>query len=673
MSTNPGVKYVKEGQQHRRIDIQIMRGIAVLAVLLFHTKESWFTAGYLGVDVFFVISGFVVTPLISRIFFQRNGLRTKDSISGLREFYARRFFRLAPALGVTLILSLVLIFLFGPVFDHVRFTSQGLAALFLLGNLGAYSFSGGNYFAPNPNPLIHLWSLSAEEQIYFFLPLVIFLFLYFTSKRKVISLKPVILFLGISAYLADVALRMFPHLLQQFGISDVQGFMFYSPVSRLWEFCFGSTAYFFAINATIIFGKIVKYFNYVIAILIGGLLFLPINGYKFQSLTISFLAAIALFFGSFECLPRILHRGFSWLGDRSYSVYLIHMPLLYVAAYSPVLERIRSIAIMIAFSVSIAAGATIYQHIEERFRVKHVKPIFRVSTFRTLFVYFILIPLFLLSGMRYSAVQNYWGLNPNPILPVYASDADPNCLIAVTPCEYLIQNGKGPALLIGDSHAGPLFQTFTEAMMAEGVSSYVWQKNGCYFVSKNLVSRRDADLLGYDVPRPDEPQTCFSHNESIIKWLESHPKSVVFISQRSSSNRPISMSETAFRNLLLRNLVYLKSLSAHLIVIGPNPEFPDAKQFFGDSQLIWQKAYTPLKSFPVTSMIVEPMRDSGFFSVKLAAKDIHYLDLISPFCTSKTCTRWYQSRWLFVDDDHLSPYGAEKIKPLIQGIASLNF
>ncbi|MEI8366753.1 MAG: hypothetical protein WCF65_10090, partial [Parachlamydiaceae bacterium] len=63
-----------------RLDIQVLRGIAVLAVLLFHTRESIFTAGYLGVDVFFVISGFVVTPLISRIFIIENGLQSSDSL-----------------------------------------------------------------------------------------------------------------------------------------------------------------------------------------------------------------------------------------------------------------------------------------------------------------------------------------------------------------------------------------------------------------------------------------------------------------------------------------------------------------------------------------------------------------------------------------------------------------
>jgi peptidoglycan/LPS O-acetylase OafA/YrhL len=120
-----------------RRDIQVLRGLAVLAVLLFHAEESYFPLGYLGVDVFFVVSGFVVTPLILQIFTdQANGWGV---LSNLRYFYMRRFYRLAPALAVMLSISAVTIFLLGPIADHQRFARQGIATLLLVGNFGAYS------------------------------------------------------------------------------------------------------------------------------------------------------------------------------------------------------------------------------------------------------------------------------------------------------------------------------------------------------------------------------------------------------------------------------------------------------------------------------------------------------------------------------------------------------
>jgi peptidoglycan/LPS O-acetylase OafA/YrhL len=134
-----------------RNDIQALRGVAVLAVLLFHAFDTIFPKGYLGVDVFFVISGFVVTPLILRIF---TGASPQSVYKELRAFYRRRFFRLAPALTVTLAFTAALLFLIGPISDHQRIARSGIATLLLVGNLGAYKYAG-NYFSPNPNPLVH--------------------------------------------------------------------------------------------------------------------------------------------------------------------------------------------------------------------------------------------------------------------------------------------------------------------------------------------------------------------------------------------------------------------------------------------------------------------------------------------------------------------------------------
>jgi peptidoglycan/LPS O-acetylase OafA/YrhL len=654
-----------------RADIQVLRGIAVLAVLLFHTRESVFTAGYLGVDVFFVISGFVVTPLINRIFFIENGIRARDSLSRLRSFYTRRFYRLAPALGVSLILSFIVVLLLGPVFYHFNFANQGLAALFLLGNLGAYRYSGGNYFAPNPNPLVHLWSLSAEEQIYLFLPIAIFILLFVTKRWRNFQLYPFVTLLGVFAYALDATLRTFPEFLQNYGVSDVPGLMFYSPIGRFWEFCIGSCTYFLWIRKKVGIGS-KKYLNGSLIALLVSLLFLPINGYKFQSVLISFIAAAAIYFMAFENLPRLPQRIATWLGNRSYSIYLVHMPILYVAIYSPLFLNNRAIATSIAFVLSIIVGSVLYENVEERFKIKSVVPDSRPARARTLLISFVIIPTLLFAGMRNGANNHYWGHDPNPVKPVYSSTVDSSCYEALTPCVYSVANPKGEALLIGDSHAASLFQTFAESMALEGFSSFVWQKNGCQFITRKSISSKYADLLRYGETISGEKQTCFSHNESIVRWIKMHPKAMVFVSQRSTSIKPSAISESDYRRIVFSNLLYLKTLSASLTVIGPNPEFPDTSKFFTGGLLVWQKAYIPPKSFPSSSMIAQPVVDNAFYLASLPSKGIGYINSIVPFCKLEVCTRWHSSKWLWTDSDHLSVYGAERLKPYIRQQIALN-
>lgn len=148
-----------------RQDIQVLRGIAILSVLIYLTSGD-ITSGYLGVDVFFVISGFVITPLLKEIFDH------PKIAEGVKAFLLRRFFRLAPAQAIAIIFLTIAMFLFFGSGSHGMFAKQGIAQYFLLGNFSAFWFEP-DYFNSGDNPLIHTWSLSVEEQIYIFVPLML--------------------------------------------------------------------------------------------------------------------------------------------------------------------------------------------------------------------------------------------------------------------------------------------------------------------------------------------------------------------------------------------------------------------------------------------------------------------------------------------------------------------
>ena len=204
--------------KNKNRSIQVLRGISVISIVLYHAFPNVFSAGYLGVDLFFVISGFVIAPKIEQV------VHSKKSLNEMKIFFTSRFWRLIPALSVTLILSLILIFILGGIGHIKNSLLQALFTSVFLGNVSAYYFLG-DYFQPMPNPLVHTWSLSLEEQIYMFTPISFLILSRVLKTKKVAWLY--ILMLSISLAFLFTA----PSL-------SLDRFSFYSPVTRYWEFCF---------------------------------------------------------------------------------------------------------------------------------------------------------------------------------------------------------------------------------------------------------------------------------------------------------------------------------------------------------------------------------------------------------------------------------------------------
>ena len=156
-----------------------LRAIAVVGVMLFHGGVSWVPGGFLGVDVFFVISGYLITTLLLR---EHSGTGGID----LRSFWTRRLRRLLPALLVLLAAVAVAIPFFVAASEAASVRGDALAALAYVANW-RFILTEQSYFAGAPSPLRHLWSLSVEEQWYIAFPVVLALVL-----RRVRTLGPVI-------------------------------------------------------------------------------------------------------------------------------------------------------------------------------------------------------------------------------------------------------------------------------------------------------------------------------------------------------------------------------------------------------------------------------------------------------------------------------------------------
>lgn len=625
-----------------RKDIQALRGIAVLAVVLFHSKDDFFPLGYLGVDVFFVISGFVVTPLILRIFTKPPEEKINWRFYNLRLFYERRFYRLAPALATTLFTSAALIFLFGPISDHKKFIDQGIATLFLIGNIGAYRHSE-SYFSPNPNPLIHTWSLSVEEQIYIFLPLIFMLILQFRNdlKKVTVAIFTIITLLSLISF-------TFPHLLQSIffnlSIQKPLEFSFYSTFDRIWQFTLGGLLYFIRYRHYLKY-KFLKKFNLVLIIAIILILFGPINmDLKASSVLASFLTTLIILFRSLEQLPSFFLKVLIWLGDRSYSVYLVHMPLLYVAKYSSVTKiganENRAVQTIVAVAASFYFGSLCYSKIENRYRrlASNELTSFNIKShsFTLIFVFVISVLSFMIMNKGLS--NKYFGLDRNISRPVATWDLNPNChqrAAYKSPCTYSKVGAGGTVLLIGDSHASHIAHAVINAASNINYSSQIWAVPGCHFRFQKNNSNQDSI-------------ECSQSNQHLMTWVDKNKPDIIIFSEYVKVNTPLKE--------LQDSLLMIKSVVPKILLIENNPIFIDDPFDRSIFSMILQDS--PSKTVSKSNMDYSDKLASHELSAWAKNNQINTLNFDSVFCGKRTCKRFSDQGWLYSDQGHLSVVGA---------------
>ena len=284
-----------------RLDIQSLRGYAILSVLLFHARMPFFPGGYLGVDIFFVISGFLITNLIFR--------QIQNKTFSFREFYFRRAKRLLPAAYTTFIFTALAATVLLTSQELVDFSHQLIGAVTFTANMVLWR--QGTYFGVESDlkPLLHIWSLSIEEQYYFLLPVV----LVFTPKKYWFRL---------------IISSLILSLLVCFVFYQIQaGTAFYLFPARAWELCIGSLGVFFFRNDVVI--KISRILFVPAIVTIVYVTMNPFGGMHpgADSLLACVGTLIIILSNSQQLFSNLLGKVLSWLGDMSYSLYLVHWPI----------------------------------------------------------------------------------------------------------------------------------------------------------------------------------------------------------------------------------------------------------------------------------------------------------------------------------------------------------
>jgi peptidoglycan/LPS O-acetylase OafA/YrhL len=433
-----GMQAMTKGGGYRP-DIQIFRGIAVLAVLLFHLGLPGFNSGFLGVDIFFVISGYLMQHLYGR------GITARD-------FYNRRARRILPAYYGVLIATLAVGFFMLLPSEFGETVDQGIFAAILLSNIGHWTLNP--YFSNlDFSPFLHFWSLGVEVQFYVLFPLVLAL-----TRRF-----PWLLVVGLAASLLLCVAVDF--------VSPKTSF-FWLP-TRFWEFAIGMCA------ARWPAALPRPWIGLSAAALLVLSLFIPIDisavnpisGHPgLIALVTTCLTGIALRSGLPNSVTNSLVGQLGQrLGDVSYSLYLAHFPVIVLAHYRPfsgTLAKTSGPADLIATVIVIAAVTAVTYLGLERNSPRLWKPLAWAAVAGAVIAACLILP----------------GLQLRMLDPIDRNITSAKSDRGVYRCGKLfrithpfdqfcpLNAGGTPVMLIGDSHADALKSAFVKAAASQGYS-----------------------------------------------------------------------------------------------------------------------------------------------------------------------------------------------------------
>ena len=285
-----------------------LRAISVLAILAFHLRPDWLPGGFLGVDVFFIISGFLITSLLI------DEIQNRGRIN-FSQFYLRRFKRLFPSFILVILLTIISAYL---LFDQQKFISvakTALVSIFGISNLYFYKTSSYFDLSSIEKPLLHIWSLNVEEQFYFIWPFLLLIAYRFFLRNS----KSFFILLGI-LFLASIYFNL------NYPVAT-----FYLPFFRFYEFLIGVGLALFPWRQNPFLKHSRTYFFCSIIALLWVFLTVDASSLLPGPLSLLFILPIAYLIskGGMKSRLNILEmRFFKYIGKRSYTIYLVHWPII---------------------------------------------------------------------------------------------------------------------------------------------------------------------------------------------------------------------------------------------------------------------------------------------------------------------------------------------------------
>lgn len=658
-----------------RPDIDGLRAIAVCLVVIFHATPDFLKGGFVGVDVFFVISGFLITSIIHS--------ELKSEAFSLADFYAKRILRIYPALILVLITCLM--------FGHFLLLSREYESLgkhvaagaAYISNFVLMSESG--YFDTQAinKPLLHLWSLAIEEQFYLVWPMVLMV-----AVAKKVRPMNVLIFIALISFSLCVGYTA--------RLPDV---VFYTTLTRSWELLIGaalalinsqssqsvSKSIFGEIRVSAIGARIFPQFLSfagLAAICFSSVYFDHTDRFPYWRALVPCVGAALIIASG----PTTLVSGFLsskplvYIGLVSYPLYLWHWPVLfYVRVLTSNRDTFWSIAL--AVLISIAAAIATYIFIEKRVRKSSAKKTLSLMLFGI---------LILVGFLGYGVYQKEGFPNRYPLLEQQARNVgsftwneegynfSADCVVKLGQkftqyCNLMKMDSPPTAILIGDSTANHFYHGLSVALSEKGGADNLLQigKGGC------------PPLIGVEAVRKEGAQDCEQTTSDMLDYIKFNPSidtviltmtGATYINEtlsavehgnsyqrvRSIDNPLIDSPSLILETGLRRTLSKLSSMNRRVIVLMSAPALT-----FNPSECLSVRPYALIgpkrESCEISQEAVASLNDAYRALIVKISRDFPDVEIWDPYdfiCNSGVCNPVINGYPLYRDDLHLSIYGS---------------
>ena len=653
----------------RRPEIEGLRALAVILVIAFHAELPWFSGGYIGVDLFFVISGFLITNLLLNEFASTNHI-------SLFDFYSRRIRRLLPASLFAVIGTLVLSRIWLEPLRLIDLSKDARATALFFTNF-VFASRGADYLqsALPPSPLQHYWSLAVEEQFYIFFPILVFLLLKLTRDSRNLLTSAVT---SVSIISLGLSIR--------YSATDASSAFYLLPF-RAWELGAGALLAIFTSRERT-FST-----NGLLSRIVSGwlgwisLICILLTSYLFNDQTIfpGFAALLPVFSATTIILGIILNgdrlkigpsrllanRQLVWIGSRSYSLYLWHWPIL-VTTRAQIQSNLSSTQLLACIFATFFVAEISYRFIEQPI---HRVPKFLQSTKRSIAFGVLIVIIGLVASVFSSSTLPVIATGANaprintsllkdlvanseqmqeipanleppfeqlyqmPEPELYALGCHFNNIKKPDVCTFGNPNSKTSIALIGDSHAAQWFQPIKKIIEKRNWKLVTYTQSGCSLFSVAGGVSEDCQLW----------------NNYVLQQIKINKFSLVIMSNFSNQDS-LQDEKLVLRSALVTdNLKILEStitkFDTKLLYIADTPKptsmIPNClSQYVAQIQMC---TFDLPKAMDLSSGLM--LRE--VFSTDKSS----YIDLTEWFCVNSRCPGIIGNTLVYRDDSHISdPY-----------------